>query len=53
MKNKKYDFFKRRKISFAELDDEIKIEIALYDQMIYGCEMISGRPELYTVNEQG
>lgn len=29
MKNQKYDFFKREKISFAELDDEIKIEIAV------------------------
>lgn len=29
MKTKKYDFFKRKKISFAELDDAIKIEIAV------------------------
>lgn len=36
-----------------EYKQEIKIEIALYDQMIYRSEMISGRPELCTANEQG
>lgn len=29
MINKKYDFFKRKKINYRELDDEIKVEIAI------------------------
>lgn len=29
MKNKKYDFFKRKKLNYRELDDEIKVEIAI------------------------
>lgn len=29
MKIRKYDFFKRRKLNYTELDDEIKVEIAI------------------------
>ncbi len=29
MKSKKYDFFKKKKLNYTELDDEIKIEIAI------------------------
>lgn len=29
MKTKKYDFFKKKKLNYTELDDEIKIEIAI------------------------
>lgn len=29
MRRKKYDFFKKKKINYSELDDEIKVEIAI------------------------
>ena len=29
MKKKKYDFFKRKKLNYTELDNEIKVEIAI------------------------
>lgn len=29
MKKRKYDFFKKRKLNYTELDDEIKVEIAI------------------------